>query len=250
MVTQFRQRDRFKLALREGKENIRCIPRFPLSILYLPVMLHFAFLRAPKSYLNFAHKSLHPLWNIAVSCKRTPGRPVPSGYTRGGGGGGGGGGAQLKENQRQVTWREALPAWKAGEPRGSSHFFCSASTTVFGLKAHVFKAGKFYLLTTRSQQFQQVGNGGLQGRKGSSKERTEEAEPSWKRWRPPKINSDINGGRREYLPSKEAFLVPKNPPRGASNSQTRLDWQQFCLHTTRPRGVVVQRSQAGACVLF
>ena len=36
-----------------------------------------------------------------------------------------------------------------------------------------------------------------------------------------------------YSPSKEAFLSPKNPPRGACNSPTRRDWQQFCLHTTR-----------------
>ena len=29
MVKQFRELNRFKLAFKEGKENIRCIPRFP-----------------------------------------------------------------------------------------------------------------------------------------------------------------------------------------------------------------------------
>lgn len=107
-------------------------------------MLHFAFLRAPQNYLNCAHKSFYPLWNIAASSRRrSKGRPVPSGYARGWG-------AQLKGVKGRWGEGTRIPPWRQnGELAGRSHGFCAPSTTVFGLKAHVFKAGKFCLLMTR-----------------------------------------------------------------------------------------------------
>lgn len=79
MVKQFRHWNRFKLVLKEGKENIRCIPHVPQSILHRQVTLHFAFLGVPEHSLNRAHKSPHPWWNIAVSSTRKKGRLVPEG---------------------------------------------------------------------------------------------------------------------------------------------------------------------------
>lgn len=101
MVKQFRHWNRFKLVLKEGKENIRCIPHFPQSILYRQVTLHFAFLRVPKHSLNCAHKSLHPWWNIAVFSKRNKGRLVPKGGTWGED-------PQLSKNQRQFEGTHIL----------------------------------------------------------------------------------------------------------------------------------------------
>lgn len=107
-------------------------------------MLHFAFLRAPQNYLNCAHKSFYPLWNIAASSRRRKGRPFPSGCTRGG--------EEPSSKRIKGRWDEGtrFPPWtQNGEVGGRSHGFCAPSTTDFGLKAHVFKAGKFCLLMTR-----------------------------------------------------------------------------------------------------
>lgn len=159
MVKQFRHWNRFKLVLKEGKENIRCIPHFPQSILYRQVTLHFAFLRVPKHSLNCAHKSLHPWWNIAVSSKRNKGRLVPKGGTRGEDPSS----ARIKGNLKGPIF--CLEAWKVW----ASSPFCYPSTIIFGLKALVIKTGEVHLLTTLSQQFQRVRNVGSQGRKRSSK---------------------------------------------------------------------------------
>jgi len=72
------------LQSRKGKHW--CTPHWPLSILYLQIMLPLAFHRAVKHPLNCLHKSLYPLCNRVFSSwtkekKRKKGHLSPKGNT-------------------------------------------------------------------------------------------------------------------------------------------------------------------------